>query len=85
VIACVTFAEVEAELHRLGFHRFGQTRTHYAYRSNGDFVFVKMPNVHGYLPESVVKKHSMRRNCSFPTGMSSGVTSARVATHGKAG
>jgi hypothetical protein len=43
-------------LHRLGFHRFGQTQTHYAYRSNGDFIFVKMPNVHGYLPESVVNE-----------------------------
>ena len=56
MIACVAFVDVEAELHRLGFRRWGQTQTHYAYRSNGEFVFVKMPNVHGYLPESVVNE-----------------------------
>jgi hypothetical protein len=33
-----------------------KTQTHYAYRSNGDFIFVKMPNVHGYLPKSVVNE-----------------------------
>jgi hypothetical protein len=84
VIACVAFVDVEAELQRLGFRRWGQTQTHYAYRSNREFVFVQMPNVHGYLPESVVNEAFNAAELPLPDWNRLLGRLARVVSHGKA-